>query len=177
MASATTLLLNSPNPILAHTNRRSHSTQTLKTHKQGKFVPNHVNICVSNFSISPNMVPPASAAELPLLASSFQLTEPANALSLPTWAIHVSSVVEWIAAMSLVWQYGEESGFESWKGLSWGMLLWHYYVCENDLSFNFNLVLIKRFQQIGIRAQFNMASNNNMLQPQLPRFEGKNYSR
>ncbi|KAL5763430.1 hypothetical protein ACOSP7_019694 [Xanthoceras sorbifolium] len=56
-------------------------------------------------------------------------------------------------------------------------MLWHYYVCENDLSFNFNLVLIKRFQQIGIRAQFNMASNNNMLQPQLPRFEGKNYSR
>ncbi|KAL5828155.1 hypothetical protein ACOSQ4_019952 [Xanthoceras sorbifolium] len=55
------------------------------------------------------LVPPASAAELPLLASSFQLTEPANALSLPTWAIHVSSVVEWIAAMSLVWQYGEES--------------------------------------------------------------------
>ncbi|KAL5828163.1 hypothetical protein ACOSQ4_019960 [Xanthoceras sorbifolium] len=68
------------------------------------------------------LVPPASAAELPLLASSFQLTEPANALSLPTWAIHVSSVVEWIAAMSLVWQYGEESGFESWKGLSWGMV-------------------------------------------------------
>jgi hypothetical protein len=35
---------------------------------------------------------PASAAELPLLG---QLSEPANALSLPTWAIHVSSVVEW----------------------------------------------------------------------------------
>ena len=35
---------------------------------------------------------PASAAELPLLG---QLSEPANALSLPTWAIHVSSVLEW----------------------------------------------------------------------------------
>ncbi|KAJ6426705.1 hypothetical protein OIU84_022321 [Salix udensis] len=62
---------------------------------------------------------PASAAELPLLG---QLSEPANALSLPTWAIHVSSVVEWIAAMALVWQYGEKSGCESWKGLAWGMV-------------------------------------------------------
>lgn len=35
----------------------------------------------------------ASAAEIPLLG--LQLNEPDNALSLPTWAIHVSSVVEW----------------------------------------------------------------------------------
>jgi len=25
--------------------------------------------------------------------------------------------------MVLVWQYGEKSGNESWKGLSWGMVL------------------------------------------------------
>lgn len=24
--------------------------------------------------------------------------------------------------MALVWQYGEKSGNESWKGLSWGMV-------------------------------------------------------
>lgn len=24
--------------------------------------------------------------------------------------------------MTLVWKYGEQSGFESWKGLSWGMV-------------------------------------------------------
>ncbi|XP_044512122.1 uncharacterized protein LOC123230077 isoform X2 [Mangifera indica] len=40
-------------------------------------------------------VGPASTAELPLLASSLQLSEPANALSLPTWVVHISSVVEW----------------------------------------------------------------------------------
>ncbi|CAN6579301.1 unnamed protein product [Malus baccata var. baccata] len=62
-------------------------------------------------------VGPASASEL------LPLNEPSNALSLPTWAIHVSSVVEWVTAMALVWQYGEKSGFESWKGLSWGMVL------------------------------------------------------
>ncbi|KAJ6807555.1 uncharacterized protein M6B38_170730 [Iris pallida] len=54
------------------------------------------------------------------------LEEPANALSLPTWAIHVSSVVEWIAAMVLVWQYGDKSGLQTWKGLSWGMVLTVY---------------------------------------------------
>ncbi|XP_073220579.1 uncharacterized protein [Cicer arietinum] len=59
-------------------------------------------------------------------ASSYiqlELHEPSNALSLPTWAVHVSSVVEWIIAMALVWQYGEKSGYQAWKGLSWGMVL------------------------------------------------------
>ncbi|GAB4834259.1 hypothetical protein Ancab_032525 [Ancistrocladus abbreviatus] len=41
------------------------------------------------------VVGPSSAVELPLLGSSLQLNEPSNALSLPTWAVHVSSVVEW----------------------------------------------------------------------------------
>jgi hypothetical protein len=47
-----------------------------------------------------------SAAALALAAgpaAAFEIhQEPANALSLPTWAIHVSSVVEWIAAMGLM---------------------------------------------------------------------------
>ncbi|MQM10014.1 hypothetical protein Taro_042907 [Colocasia esculenta] len=63
--------------------------------------------------------PPAATAAglLP-----FQLQEPGNALSLPTWVIHVSSVVEWATAMALVWQYGDKSGLGTWKGLSWGMV-------------------------------------------------------
>ncbi|XP_039056391.1 ycf49-like protein [Hibiscus syriacus] len=88
----------------------------------------------------------ASASELPplLLGTSLQLSEPANALSLPTWAIHVSSVVEWITAMALVWEYGEKSGFESWKGLSWGMVpllggafcacTWHFFYNSESLE-------------------------------------------
>jgi len=27
-----------------------------------------------------------------------------------------------VTAMALVWQYGEKSGNETWKGLSWGMV-------------------------------------------------------
>uniref|UniRef100_A0A2P2LE42 Ycf49-like protein n=1 Tax=Rhizophora mucronata TaxID=61149 RepID=A0A2P2LE42_RHIMU len=86
-------------------------------------------------------VEPASAAGLSLLG---QLSEPANALSLPTWTVHVSSVVEWITAMALVWRYGEKSGFESWKGLSWGMVpllggafcacTWHFFYNSESLE-------------------------------------------
>uniref|UniRef100_A0A453LCP1 Uncharacterized protein n=1 Tax=Aegilops tauschii subsp. strangulata TaxID=200361 RepID=A0A453LCP1_AEGTS len=60
----------------------------------------------------------AAAASPPALAA---LAEPANALSLPTWAVHVSSVAEWVTAMALVWDYGERTGLKGWKGLSWGM--------------------------------------------------------
>ncbi|CAK9173129.1 unnamed protein product [Ilex paraguariensis] len=86
----------------------------------------------------------ASAAELPLVGSSLQFNEPSNALSLPTWAIHVSSVVEWVTAMALVWQYGEKAGYESWKGLSWGMVpllggalcacTWHFFYNSESLE-------------------------------------------
>ncbi|ONK64480.1 uncharacterized protein A4U43_C07F26510 [Asparagus officinalis] len=72
------------------------------------------------------------------------LEEPTNALSLPTWAIHVSSVVEWVTAMVLVWEYGEKSGFEAWKGLSWGMVpllggalcacTWHFFYNSESLE-------------------------------------------
>ncbi|KAJ8766170.1 hypothetical protein K2173_021687 [Erythroxylum novogranatense] len=87
------------------------------------------------------LVGPASAAGLPLLG---ELSEPANALSLPTWTVHVSSVIEWITAMVLVWEYGEKSGFESWKGLSWGMVpllggafcacTWHFFYNSESLE-------------------------------------------
>ncbi|KAL0326473.1 UNVERIFIED_CONTAM: Ycf49-like protein [Sesamum angustifolium] len=81
---------------------------------------------------------PAHAAESPVFS------EPSNALSLPTWAIHISSVSEWVTAMALVWQYGEKSGYESWKGLSWGMVpllggalcacTWHFFYNSESLE-------------------------------------------
>ncbi|KAI3453537.1 hypothetical protein Pfo_010200 [Paulownia fortunei] len=85
-----------------------------------------------------SLVGPSYAAESPILS------EPSNALSLPTWAVHVSSVVEWATAMALVWQYGEKSGYESWKGLSWGMVpllggalcacTWHFFYNSESLE-------------------------------------------
>jgi len=49
--------------------------------------------------------------------------EPFNALTIPTWMIHFSSVFEYLFAMSLVWQYSETTGNDKWKGLTWGMLV------------------------------------------------------
>ena len=51
--------------------------------------------------------------------------EPINALSIPTWAIHFSSVFEYLFAMNLVWNYAETTKNPSWKGLTWGMLPLH----------------------------------------------------
>ncbi|HEY9618909.1 MAG TPA: DUF2499 domain-containing protein [Crinalium sp.] len=60
-----------------------------------------------------------------------------NALSIPTWIIHISSVLEWIAAIWFIWQYAEASGNTSWRVLSVGMLpslisamcacTWHFF--------------------------------------------------
>jgi Protein of unknown function (DUF2499) len=71
--------------------------------------------------------------------------EPDNALSIPTWMIHFSSVFEYLFAMNLVWQYAETTGNEKWKGLTWGMLPLHasgicactYHWFYNDPSLQF----------------------------------------
>ncbi|KAL4188070.1 hypothetical protein AMTRI_Chr09g22050 [Amborella trichopoda] len=85
----------------------------------------------------------ASPAEFPVIESILS-QEPKNALSLPTWAIHVSSVAEWVSAMILVWQYGEKPGYETWKGLSWAMVpllggafcacTWHFFYNSESLD-------------------------------------------
>ncbi|KAL4857879.1 Ycf49-like protein [Chlorella vulgaris] len=92
----------------------------------------------------------AAAAIAVLLAAgpalAFEVhTEPANALSLPTWAVHTSSVLEWITAMGLMWRYGEVSGNPRWKGMAWGMLpclgsamcacTWHLFYNSEYLQF------------------------------------------
>ena len=72
--------------------------------------------------------------------------EPANALSLPTWAIHFSSVAEWVSvwgsicghlpgqgphcfpaptqvtAMVLMVYYADATGNKLWKGMAWAMV-------------------------------------------------------
>uniref|UniRef100_A0A0E0M3I5 Uncharacterized protein n=1 Tax=Oryza punctata TaxID=4537 RepID=A0A0E0M3I5_ORYPU len=83
-----------------------------------------------------------AAASPPALAAL--VSEPANALSLPTWAVHVSSVAEWVTAMALVWDYGERTGLKGWKGLSWGMVpllggamcacTWHFFYNSESLE-------------------------------------------
>jgi|AntAceMinimDraft_11_1070367.scaffolds.fasta_scaffold383599_1 hypothetical protein len=51
-----------------------------------------------------------AAAEGPNEDLFLAAVEPYNALSLPTWAVHVSSVTEWALAMRLIWAYADVSG-------------------------------------------------------------------
>ena len=75
--------------------------------------------------------------------------EPANALSLPTWVIHVSSLLEWLVAMGLVWRIGLVTGNEKWKGLTWAMIPSHssgicacvYHLFYNAESLTFVVLL------------------------------------
>jgi len=57
--------------------------------------------------------------------SRWPRVEPSNALSLATWVIHVSSLVEWLIAMGLAWEYAEVVNRPAWKGLTWGMVPGH----------------------------------------------------
>lgn len=110
-----------------HTNNVSvHSTPTLDTRRRSRrIVPRRKMVRVQSF------IPPH--------------IEPENALSLPTWAVHTSSVFEWGLAMRLMWKYGEVSGNPRWKGMSWGMLpclgsamcacTWHFFYNATELEF------------------------------------------
>ena len=65
--------------------------------------------------------------------------EPENALSIPTWAIHFSSVLEYLFAMNLVWQFSEATDNPKWKGLTWGMLPLHASgICACTYHFFYN---------------------------------------
>jgi Protein of unknown function (DUF2499) len=72
---------------------------------------------------------------LPFIAHN----EPENALSIPTWAIHFSSVIEYVFAMNLVWNFAETTGNPRWKGLTWGMLPLHASgICACTYHFFYN---------------------------------------
>ncbi|MBD2107211.1 MULTISPECIES: DUF2499 domain-containing protein [unclassified Nodosilinea] len=44
-----------------------------------------------------------------------------HALSLPTWMIHISSVLEWMAAMWFIWQFATVTQRPVWRWLAIGM--------------------------------------------------------
>ncbi|NJK60259.1 MAG: DUF2499 domain-containing protein [Oscillatoriales cyanobacterium SM2_1_8] len=58
-----------------------------------------------------------------------------HALSIPTWWIHLASVLEWALAIILAWQYGAR--VPGWRAIAYGMLpalasalcacTWHFF--------------------------------------------------
>lgn len=70
-----------------------------------------------------------------------------QALSLPTWIIHIASVLEWSVAIVLIWRYSATAGGSrrAFRALAWGMLpalvgamavlVWHYFDNDPGLAF------------------------------------------
>lgn len=67
-----------------------------------------------------------------------------HALSIPTWVVHVTSVIEWIAAIWFIRQYAILSGLKAWRFLPFAMLpalisamcacTWHFFDNAESLS-------------------------------------------
>lgn len=80
-----------------------------------------------------------------------------NALSIPTWIIHVSSVIEWTVAIWLIWTYGELTRDRAWWGLCFAMLpalisamcacTWHYF--DNNPSLQWLVTLQATMTVVG----------------------------
>ncbi len=89
-----------------------------------------------------------------------------HALSIPTWIIHISSVIEWIAALWLIWTYGEVSRNPAWYGLSIAMLpalvsamcacTWHFF--DNPASLEWLVTLQAAMTVVGNCTQMVAAS-------------------
>lgn len=80
-----------------------------------------------------------------------------HVLSIPTWIIHISSVIEWIAAIWLIWSYAQVSGNPRWRWLSLGMLpalvsamcacTWHFF--DNNPSLEWMVTLQAAMTVVG----------------------------
>lgn len=51
--------------------------------------------------------------------------EPANALTVATWIIHISSLIEFLVAMGFAWRWADVVGNPTWKGLTWALIPLH----------------------------------------------------
>ena len=90
-----------------------------------------------------------AATPLLLIATALPATigflhpEPANALSVPTWVVHSSSLLEWLVAMKLIWEHAETSGNPRWKGLTWAMIPSHTSgICACTYHFFYNAPVV-----------------------------------
>lgn len=71
--------------------------------------------------------------------------EPDNALTVATWIIHVSSLVEFLVVMGFCWRWGDVVQNPTWKGLTWGLLPLHssgITACVSHLFYNQIAILV-----------------------------------
>ena len=98
---------------------------------------------------------------IPLFLSSPQqllLSEPNNALSIPTWAIHFSSVFEFLFAMDVIWKFARTTRNEKWKGLTWGMIPLHASgICACTYHVFYNIQILQYV--VELQALFTLLGN------------------
>ncbi|AFY69041.1 Protein of unknown function DUF2499 [Thalassoporum mexicanum PCC 7367] len=80
-----------------------------------------------------------------------------HALSLPTWIIHISSVIEWALAIWLIATYAQLNHNKAWLGLSFAMLpalvsalcacTWHFF--DNATSLEWLVILQAAMTLVG----------------------------
>lgn len=107
----------------------------------------------SQFLFGAGNLPAETVLNLPFV----QHSEPINALSIPTWAIHFSSVFEYLFAMDTIWRFAETTNNPKWKGLTWGMIPLHasgiaactYHFFYNPSSLQFVVELQAFFTLLG----------------------------
>jgi hypothetical protein len=71
--------------------------------------------------------------------------EPENTLTVATWIIHVSSLVEFLVAMGFCWRWADAVQNPKWKGLTWGLLPLHasgITACVSHFMYNQIAVLV-----------------------------------
>ena len=104
---------------------------------------------------------------MPLILSSGILSgdllhsEPANALSIPTWMVHSSSILEWLTAMKLVWDHAITSGNPRWRGMALGMIPSHSSgLCACTYHFFYNSPLLSGI--VSLQALLTVIGNTTM---------------
>ena len=84
--------------------------------------------------------------DLPMTFENFGAhAEPDNALTIATWIIHVSSLVEFLVAMGFCWRWADVVKNPTWKGLTWGLLPLHssgITACVSHLFYNQIAILV-----------------------------------
>ena len=112
---------------------------------------------ISTLFASSSLLSSSSSSSLPFLSTIIH-KEPLNALSLPTWIIHTSSLLEWLAAMQLIWDHAKVSNNPRWKGLTWAMIPSHtsgICACTYHLFYNSPVLL----SLVSFQATFTVLGN------------------
>uniref|UniRef100_A0A7S3L0V8 Uncharacterized protein n=1 Tax=Amphora coffeiformis TaxID=265554 RepID=A0A7S3L0V8_9STRA len=120
------------------------------------YTPMVVLVVVGTLVAAASALVPALAADttvhtpylygvLDLPGPAWTSTQPANALSVACWIIHISSLVEFLVAMGFCWRWADVTGRSQWKGLTWGLLPLHssgITACTYHLFYNQIAVLV-----------------------------------